>query len=143
MNANIMNIIIIVWPQRSMKGTNVHPILALTQPFPYWMVRWRFPPLNCVDLTLYLVLSFSYSLFISLFFLYTQRNVFHKNLSNYNLDLRSFGQLLSLFLNNFGSENYFWDNIQCLMHLSYPITFSVHDLLKIYLDCCTNSFTFK
>ena len=26
-----------------MKVTKVHPILALTQPFPYWMVHWYFP----------------------------------------------------------------------------------------------------
>ena len=48
-------------------------ILALTQPFPYWMVRWCFTPKLCVFLFLSISilfsipLSFSYSFSISLF----------------------------------------------------------------------------
>ena len=46
--------------QISLKVTKVHPFLALTKPFPYWMVHWCFP-LQIVWISLFLPLT----LFIS------------------------------------------------------------------------------
>ena len=57
----IRNILFIyLWPQRSLAVTKVYPILALTQPFTYWMVRWL-----CGSLSLYLSLSLSLNLVLS------------------------------------------------------------------------------
>ena len=42
----------------SLKVTKHHPILALTQPFPYWIVRWCFP-LQIVWISLIKILKIS------------------------------------------------------------------------------------
>ena len=70
MNANIMNTQISHFNKydlkgRSLKVTKVHPILALTQPFPYWMVHWCFP-LQIVWISLSFSLSLSKSSALSL-----------------------------------------------------------------------------
>ena len=88
MNAIIMNAQIFHLNKYDLKShwktTKVHPILALTQTFPYWMVRWCFPLQivlislsQCPSRSLFLLLSSS--LFCSMQkIIWTQWNVFHK-----------------------------------------------------------------
>ena len=99
-----------------MKVTKVHLILALIQPFPFWMVHWCFPPkLNVFlfhSILFFIPLSFSYSLFISLstshfcstwghFYVAWFIMIFRSfdqitTLTYFNLNLRSYGQLFVL-----------------------------------------------
>ena len=104
-----------VWPQRSLKVTKVHPILALTQPFPLMDGPLMLPPqIVCISLffltlhlilysPLFLLLSFYTTLYLSLLLyeklIYILKghikpllcrmifNDFQIFWSNYNLDL--------------------------------------------------------
>ena len=117
-----------------MKVTKVHLILALIQPFPFWMVHWCFPPkLNVFlfhSILFFIPLSFSYSLFISLstshfcstwghFYVAWFLMIFRSfdqitTLTYFNLNLRSYGQhFVLVFLNKYKmlyilARRFFW-----------------------------------
>ena len=134
-----------VWPQRSLKFTKVHPILALTQPFPIMDVPLMLPSqIVCISLfflTLHLVLYSPLFLLLSLYiplylplllhfyvawFLMIFRSFKQiTTLTNhFNLNLRSYGQLFVVlvfyFLSNHPRINFGLIFVQIILFRAIP-----------------------
>ena len=109
---------------KSSKVTKVHPILPLTQPFAYWMVRWCFP-LQIVCISLYLYLSLTLHLVLSPSFapckhLYTERS--HKA----TFMSRSFWKLLDLYIKLQPWHTFLWTTF-------VPVSLSIYLFIKIHI----------
>ena len=138
-----------IWISMTSKVTKVHPILTLTQPFPYWMGRWWFPSKLCGSLNLHLVLLLSLLIYAKInihtkcemFFFHVRpllcraRMIF-KNFQifwlNYNLALHTYGKLLSLIFLNLGSIIYFCTSIKLFCSPDGPIDQPLNSIKRFF-----------
>ena len=122
-----------------MKVTKVHQIFALTQPFPYWMVRCCFPlQIVRISLTLHLILSSPLFLLLSLYIPLYLPLLLHALIYILKGHMRPL--LCRVMFNNF---QIFWSNYNLILTLTYVLMdnfLSLFLIISYALQVCYKSY---